>query len=369
MRNTGFLGVFLVLSALIGCGGQVNVTAGTCSEAAECTDGLVCCPDNICRGPGFCPEDGDAGGTREPDAGKKDAGKDTGAVDSGPDGDSADASGGDPDLGDVPDGGGDDVQTPDGGTADDGGGDTGSPCEPSPTGKGGPMCDVPAGAFMMGCNNAVDTECRGDESPYHPVSVPAFRIDRFEVTVGDYKACVAASACTALPAGALYNCNVAGKDNHPMNGPSWGQAKAYCHWAGKRLPTEAEWEKAARGLDGRKYPWGNGSLDCDHVVSQEAGCAITGTEPVGSKPLGASPYGAEDMLGNVMEWVEDGYHGSYTGAPSDGSAWADPGDIQKIVRGGAWDPASLTKYLRVSTRGGGKVGDYYDGRFGFRCAW
>ncbi|MBI5529083.1 MAG: SUMF1/EgtB/PvdO family nonheme iron enzyme, partial [Deltaproteobacteria bacterium] len=195
---------------------------------------------------------------------------------------------------------------------------------------------VPAGSFQMGCNSAVDTECDGDENPYHAVSVPAFKVDKYELTVGEYQACVDAGGCTAAGTGGSCNYGVSGRDSHPINCVDWTQAKAYCTWAGKRLPTEAEWEKAARGTDGRKYPWGNDALDCDHAVHSVSPCSNSSTAPVGSKPAGVSPYGAEDMVGNVWEWVEDWYHDSYTGAPADGSAWVTPTGTYRVLRGGSW---------------------------------
>lgn len=238
-------------------------------------------------------------------------------------------------------------------------------CGPSPTGKGGDMCDVPASAFMMGCNSAVDTGCSSNEIPYHNVTVPAFKIDKYEVTASEYKACVTASGCTAGNTGNDCNYNKSGKENHPINCVDWTQAKAYCTWAGKRLPTEAEWEKAARGTDGRKYPWGNDALDCNRAVHSASPCYSPGTAVVGSKPTGASPYGAMDMAGNAWEWVEDWYHTTYTGAPTDGSAWLTPTGTTRVGRGGSWTSGSAN-YLRVSGRGGGPTD--WDIGSGFRCA-
>ncbi|MBI5526711.1 MAG: formylglycine-generating enzyme family protein [Deltaproteobacteria bacterium] len=157
------------------------------------------------------------------------------------------------------------------------------------------MCEVPAGPFMMGCNNTVDDECFSSESPYHNVNVAVFKIDRYEVTASEYLACVTASGCSAADTGSACNYQVGGKEGHPINCVDWNRAKAYCTWAGKRLPTEAEWEKAARGADGRKYPWGNDALDCDRAVHSVSPCSNLGTALVGSKPLGVSPHGAEDI--------------------------------------------------------------------------
>jgi formylglycine-generating enzyme required for sulfatase activity len=222
---------------------------------------------------------------------------------------------------------------------------------------------------MMGCNSAVDSECSSNENPYHPVTVPAFKIDKYEVTVSQYQACNTASpsTCTAPSTGGQCNWGVSGRESHPINCVDWNQAKAYCAWAGKRLPSEAEWEKAARGTDGRKYPWGNTGLDCNHAVMSVSPCSISSTAVVGSKPQGISPYGALDMIGNVWEWVEDDYHSSYTGAPSDGKAWVDTTRTSgRVLRGGSWGHY-YANYLRSSYRNDYNPALGYD-YLGFRCS-
>jgi len=169
------------------------------------------------------------------------------------------------------------------------------------------MCLIPAGSFWMGCNSAVDNDCDSDESPYHEVTLSGYYIDKTEVTVDDYADCVTAGACTAPSTASSYcNWEVSGKGNHPVNCVNWSQAGEYCTWAGKRLPTEAEWEKAARGTDGRKYPWGNEDATCEYAVMDDGvnGCGTDSTWNVCSKsPAGDSPYGLCDMSGNVWEWV------------------------------------------------------------------
>jgi formylglycine-generating enzyme required for sulfatase activity len=248
----------------------------------------------------------------------------------------------------------------------DGGAKCSSDC---PTGE---MVTVQAGSFVMGCNSAVDLECNSDESPYHTVDVPAFEIDKYEVTTADYQVCVDSGVCTAANTGESCNYGVPERESHPINCVDWNQAKAYCEWAGKRLPTEAEWEKAARGTDGRKYPWGNSpTVRCDFAVMDDSaaggiGCGSGGTMPVGSMPAGASPYGAEDMVGNVWEWVEDWYHDSYSGAPTDGSAWVDPAGSYRVLRGGGCFYNSAND-LRASKRDYGTTTNrHYD--IGFRCS-
>lgn len=158
---------------------------------------------------------------------------------------------------------------------------------------------------MMGCNDAIDAACLPDELPYHPVLVSAFDIDAVEITRGAYLECVAAGACLQPIGGDLF---LQGDPLLPVVGLERESAEAYCTWEGKRLPTEAEWEKAARGTDGRIYPWGNEPPDCARANVYGCGEEIL---VVGLHPSGASPYGALDLSGNVSELVADGYDAGY----------------------------------------------------------
>jgi formylglycine-generating enzyme required for sulfatase activity len=224
------------------------------------------------------------------------------------------------------------------------------------------MVLVPAGDFMMGCNAAVDTECGADEDPYHRVTLSAFFIDEKETTQAEYQACVATGACIA-PGWAWDPANRAA---YPVQGIPWQLASTYCLWAGKRLPTEAEWEKAARGADGRKYPWGNLPPDCN--LASFSDCPTL--QPVGSHPSGGSPYGAHDMAGSIGEWVADWYGADYyTSSPAtDPQGPPTPGPMQlRPTRGGGyvWD-ATL---LRSSRRYPASSGDGLFARWmGVRCA-
>lgn len=216
---------------------------------------------------------------------------------------------------------------------------------------------MPAATFGMGCNAQVDSECKDDEKPLHSVSLSAFEIDRTEVTQDQYAACVAANACD--PPSCEWDCAAT---DLPAGCIEWAQAKAYCAWAGKRLPTEAEWELAARGTDGRKYPWGNEAADCTRV--NMSGCGDH-ADKVGSHPSGASPYGALDMSGNVVEMVADWYDATfYASSPAVDPTGPATGN-RYVGRGGGF--RSLPLWQRTSSR------DWYDltdmgNRLGFRCA-
>jgi formylglycine-generating enzyme required for sulfatase activity len=220
-------------------------------------------------------------------------------------------------------------------------------------GAGG-MVPVPAGTFMMGCNGAVDSSCNADEKPYHSVDLAAFAIDKTEVTQAAYAACAAAGACLTMqgmPA-----------DDVPVHDVPWTGAAAYCAWAGKRLPTEAEWEKAARGTDGRIYPWGNSAPTCD--VANSGSCAGAPLA-VGGRAAGASPYGALDMVGNVAEWVADLYAADYY-ASSPATDPTGPATGTDHVDRGGWYRSSAAQ-LRVSLREA-NAPDTALSYVGFRCA-
>ena len=198
------------------------------------------------------------------------------------------------------------------------------------------MIRIPAGSFQMGDQDSPDE----DERPVHPVTVASFEISKTEVTVAQYRACVEAGKCLVPDQGSLGSSsgctwNAEGKDDHPVNCLSWDAAKAYAEWIGGRLPSEAEWEFAARsgGLD-QAYPWGDTEPTCELAVVD--GCGL-GTQPVCSKTGGNTEQGLCDMAGNVWEWVEDDWHDTYTGAPKDGSARVDsPRASNRVIRGGSW---------------------------------
>ena len=213
------------------------------------------------------------------------------------------------------------------------------------------MVFVSAGEFFMGCNEERDTECDKDEKPGRMVNVPAFFIDKTEVTVVDYRRCVKAGRCSDSGLSAYDSCNWGkeNRDNHPINCTVWNQAKAFCQWKGKRLPTEAEWERAARGKDGRKYPWGNQwEAKTANTVGVEDG--FVETAPVGSYLAGASPYGALDMAGNVWEWTADWYDEKKKGRSARGGSWFEEPHFARTSNRDWLDPNDSNDYL------------------GFRCA-
>jgi formylglycine-generating enzyme required for sulfatase activity len=233
---------------------------------------------------------------------------------------------------------------------------------------GAVMVYVPAGMFVMGSTDD-DPEADDDEFPQHDVILDGFWIDRTEVTNGRYEQCVTAGACDAPSETGSYardayygNSRFA---DYPVIWVSWHDAMDYCEWAGKRLPTEAEWEKAARGVDGRKYPWGNSSPD---GTLANYGENEDDTVKVGSYPEGASPYGALDMAGNVWEWVADWYGVDYYAASSQQNPMGPgPGSLkERVVRGGSW--LYPQRRIRAAYRNSRDPG-FREGNFGFRCAF
>jgi formylglycine-generating enzyme required for sulfatase activity len=220
--------------------------------------------------------------------------------------------------------------------------------------KGAPMALVPAGEFTMGNENG-----DSDEQPVHQVYLDAYYIDKFEVTNALYKACVNIGGCSELKNTGRY------KDldykNYPVVFVDWNQAITYCKWRGGGLPTEAQWEKAARGTDGRTYPWGEG-ISCSRANYRDC---ISDTNAVGSYVGGVSLYGAYDMAGNVWEWVQDWYSAEYYVVSPNKNPLGPKSGTYHVVRGGAWD--FTAEYVTSSDRFWGTP-DSASNNFGFRCA-
>jgi formylglycine-generating enzyme required for sulfatase activity len=238
---------------------------------------------------------------------------------------------------------------------------TNTPGDPIVDDKGVEMLFVAAGDFTMGSERD-----KADELPSHTVYLDAFYIDKYEVTNRLYKACVDAQKCD-LPRQTFFFPESPSRmyfgnhqfDNYPVIYVDWSMAQAYCEWRGASLPTEAEWEKAARGIQTYLYPWGRG-LSCDNANYQNC---VTFTREVGSYEEGKSPYGLYDMGGNVLEWVADWYANNYySRSPRNNPPGPSYGE-SRVARGGSWARSDLRVFHR----------NYFPPEFtsfdvGFRCA-
>jgi formylglycine-generating enzyme required for sulfatase activity len=207
------------------------------------------------------------------------------------------------------------------------------------------MARVPAGEFEMGFDGVQAPE---DERPRHRVWLDDFAIVRYEVTTAQYAAFLAA---TEQPVPWQWDSvDPALHGDRPVIGVDWHDARAFCRWRGKRLPTEAEWEKAARGTDGRLYPWGS-ETPSKALANFALGARFSYSQvlmPVQSHDAGKSPYGLHHMAGNVYEWVEDWYAASYYEvSPSRNPTGPEQGQF-KVLRGGSW--SDLPKYLLTYAR-------------------
>ena len=227
------------------------------------------------------------------------------------------------------------------------------------TGTGTGASSAPAGMVLVSAGNFKYGPPTGSDTWEEIINLPAFHIDTYEVTAAEYKACVDApgSPCSYGGPSGVYNYDNS-KANHPMNYINWQEAVDYCTWVGKRLPTEFEWEKAARGTDGDHQPWGNNPAipTCTEAVidvsgsTSAPGCGGNSTWVVGQKAPGISPYGAYDMIGNVGEWT---------------NSWYSSNQIYRTNRGGSF--RSTASVYNVYERDQPNPSTRYDSH-GFRCA-
>jgi len=239
------------------------------------------------------------------------------------------------------------------------------------------MVFIPAGEFTMGNNLGDD-----DEKPERAVFLDAFCIDQYEVTNAQYKECADAGACSppersSSPTRLSYYDNPE-YDNYPVIWVTWDAAQTYCKWRGKRLPTEAEWEKAARGTDKRLWPWGNSEPDGSKLNLCDVNCTYDwkeshiddgyqDTAPVGSFEAGKSFYGVYNMGGNVREWLADWYSPDYYRIAPDRNPPGPDEDsgMGRTLRGGSWRSNIPVAYSTYRLWYKPTVKDEY---IGFRCA-
>lgn len=223
------------------------------------------------------------------------------------------------------------------------------------------MVYIPEGVFKMG-----NSAGRDDEKPERDVQLDAYWIDKYEVTVGQYQKCVTDGVCRdpkqfdSNTRKSYYN-NPSFQD-YPVIFVDWNQAQAYCKWVDGDLPTEAQWEKAARGTKGSEYPWGNSRPNKDLANFSETG--LRDTSEVGSFPDGASDYGVMDMAGNVWEWVRDWYRASYNASETDNPTGPSNAN-EKVTRGGSW--FMRADYLSSTSRNISRLPTNSFSGLGFRC--
>jgi iron(II)-dependent oxidoreductase len=245
------------------------------------------------------------------------------------------------------------------------------------TDKMGCFVRIPAGAFLQGAQSAdpagpnYDPAAEADEGPPRRVQLPEYFLQKEEVSVGQFEQCVSAGACAAaevVPGSGYFTYGPA-RPMHPVNGVSWRGATAYCAWVGARLPSESEWEFAARGPDARRYPWGDAEPTCDHAVLRDfrgRGCGQDSPRQVNDHPkIDETQHMLLHMAGNVWEWVDDWYAEDWYARAPAGSPAGPPSGERRVQRGGGWTDEALT--LRASLRGALDPDARLDD-VGFRCA-
>ena len=244
---------------------------------------------------------------------------------------------------------------------------------------------IPGGSFKMGCDKELEKKCPNDAKPPHEVALSSYVIDKFEVTVELFEKCIQENICNNddpekphyRTSEDLFDCNIGNdsRKNHPVNCVTWFGAKAYCEWLGKRLPTEAEWEYAAKSGQNRIYPWGDTPATCENTVmfdeeeSPIVSCGKRFTFPIGSKPEGVSAQGVYDLSGHVAEhtndWYEENFYSTEEASQKDTQGPAEPEENKyKVIRGGSFIYGN--DHAKSSFRGSTEP-NKPDIDFGFRC--
>ena len=219
------------------------------------------------------------------------------------------------------------------------------------------MVRIPGGKFTRG-----DLNGEPAEYPERKIVVSAFLIDRFEVTNQSYRLCIKAGVCDPTP---YLDDPVLGRPGHPVVGVSWNDARRFCKWIGRRLPTEAEWEYAAKGTDDRRFPW-TGPFDPAKANTDRPGDPFQSTAPVAELVAGDSPFGVRNMSGNAAEWVNDFFDPLYYSASkTEADPPGPPGGRERVVRGGSYRDSPYL--VRVSARRAQRPTDV-DNTVGIRCA-
>jgi eukaryotic-like serine/threonine-protein kinase len=235
-------------------------------------------------------------------------------------------------------------------------------CSSGPGGPGAGMLAIGAGSFWMGCNQEVDSACFSFEYPYHQVTLDSYEIDATEVTQAQYAECVEAAVCP------VPSCewDPDGHARYPVVCLTWYAAADYCEFQSKRLCSEAEWERAARGTDGNVYPWGNQPASCSLAVINDggSGCGTNSFDEVGSRSAGDSPCGAKDMCGNVLEWVADWFGQDYYDLSPPNNPQGPDSGTARVMRGGSYNASATTARSSYRAQADPDMG-YYD--LGFRC--
>jgi eukaryotic-like serine/threonine-protein kinase len=234
------------------------------------------------------------------------------------------------------------------------------------SGEPATLIKIPAGEFLMGSAEGEAVSFQ-NEKPQHRVYLDEYWIEATKVTNGMYAACFEAGGCTE-PGTYItrmwksFKENPNNLRNHPVTDITWQQARNYCQWLGRDLPTEAQWEKAARGTDKRIYPWGD-SIDCS--LANYSACNLKDTTPIDSYPDGASPFGVLDMSGNVWEWTLDWYDPDYYAVSPAANPTGPLTGTLRALRGGSW--LNGASYVRTAYRFSAPA-EYGNVYFGFRCA-